>query len=129
MPGDIFDCHNWKELLPASRDAAKRRIVHRMAPTTKNSRAPNVSGAEVENLCLQCVSLFHPPAGCEAGTVKSNFLSGTLCPGEGKCLPVDTQPGHRRPPRVEGIWKRRAFQARQNTPWPSSPAPGSAVWS
>lgn len=126
MPGDISDCHNSREVLLAYGDDANHPAMHRVAPTAKNSQAPNVSGTEVGKPCSKSIRLI-PQQVCEAGVVKSHFLSGTLRPREGKRLPVASQPGHRRPPRVQGVWKWRAFQARYPPPPPRAPSPAAPI--
>lgn len=101
------------EMLPVSRDAAKRPTVHRIAPTTKSSQAPNVNGAKAGSPCpVHLLGILSQQAH-EAGVIRSHFLSGTLRAKEGKGLPVDSQPDCRRPPRVEPPWRWRAFQARR----------------
>ena len=71
------------EMLPASRDAATHPAVHRIAPTTKSSQAPNVSGAEAGSPCpVHLLGVLSQQAR-EAGVIRSHFLSGTLRPREG----------------------------------------------
>ena len=110
---NIFDCHSSMEMLPASRDAAEHPTEHRIAPTTKSSQAPNVSGAKAGSPCTVHLLGVLSQQAREAGVIRSHFLSGALRPREGNGLPLDSQPNCRRPPRVEGIWKWRAFQTRR----------------
>ena len=108
----ILQCTGWPP--------QQRIHRHGTTPRTKTHQAPNVSGTEVGKPCSKSIRLI-PQQVCEAGVVKSHFLSGTLRPREGKRLPVASQPGHRRPPRVQGVWKWRAFQARSPPPAATRP--------
>ena len=61
------------EMLPASRDAATHPAVHRIAPTTKSSQAPNVSGAEAGSPCpVHLLGVLSQQAR-EAGVIRSHF--------------------------------------------------------
>ena len=71
------------EMLPASRDAATHPEVHRIAPTTKSSQAPNVRGAKAGSPCpVHLLGVLSQQA-YEAGVIRSHFLSETLRPERG----------------------------------------------
>jgi hypothetical protein len=57
MSGDIFGCHNYEMLPPASNGQGSEMllqpIMHGTVPTTKNYLAPNVNSVELGKL-LKC---------------------------------------------------------------------------